>query len=422
MFKLSQLFKRADTIQRHLAAPLARSRLTYLAHRAEHGAKASTLRGIAALQLKVIHYLELGEEGKVAWPEIEAAAQRWVSQDPARRGGNPHVARRHFVSHATCWLRFSGRLEDLAVSTHPHFSEVAEFAEYMRQERGWSEATIRDRRARADDFLRRFCTRTGALAEVTIATIDRALNEKNARDGRPRCRATIRTHADALRAFFRFAEGRGWIRSGLAAAIVTPRVYRDAALPVGPSWEEQGRLLATTEGDRPADLRDRAILLTLSAYGLRVGEARGLQLDDIDWEAQTLRVRRPKTTASTCFRCRAASETPLHAISARPDRRPMSGRSFLRSRRRSVPSAPPRYRASCEAACSAATSIACIAERTRCATPSPSVCWTRGSRCRRSGTASGIAVWTPPRCTPRSTLRACAKWPTSIWRGWHDAA
>ena len=301
MFKLSQLFKRTDTIQRHLAAPLARSRLTYLAHRAEHGAKASTLRGIAALQLKVIHHLELGEDGKVARSEIEAAAQRWVSQDPARRGGNPHVARRHFVSHATCWLRFSGRLEDLAVSTHPHSGEVAEFAEYMRQERGWSEATIRDRRARADDFLRRFCTRTGALAEVTIATIDRALNEKNARDGRPRCRATIRTHADALRAFFRFAEGRGWIKPGLAAAIVAPRVYRDAALPVGPSLEEQRRLLATTEGDHPADLRDRAILLTLSAYGLRVGEARGLQLDDIDWEAQTLRVRRPKTSRVDLF-------------------------------------------------------------------------------------------------------------------------
>ena len=202
---------------------------------------------------------------------------------------------RHFVSHATCWLRFSGRLEDSAISTHPHFGEVADFVDYMRQERGWSEATIRDRRARADDFLRRFCARTGALAETTIATIDRSLNENNARTGRPRRRTTIRTHADALRAFFRFAEDRGWSRPGVAAAIVAPRVYRDAALPVGPSWEEQRLLLASTESDCPADLRDRALLLTLSAYGLRVGEVCALQLDDIDWEAETLRVRRPKT-------------------------------------------------------------------------------------------------------------------------------
>ena len=295
MFRLNHLFKQADAVQRYLAAPLTRSRLAYLAHRAEQGARSSTLRGIAALQVKVIHYLELGEQGQVARPDIEAAARRWISQDPARRGGNPDVAQRHFVSHATCWLRFSGRLEDSAISTHPHSGEVADFVDYMRQERGWSEATIRDRRARADGFLRRFCARTGALAEVTVATIDRALNENNARTGRPRCRTTIRTHADALRAFFRFAEDRGWSRPGVAAAIVAPRVYRDAALPVGPSWEEQRLLLASTESDCPADLRDRALLLTLSAYGLRVGEVCALRLDDIDWEAETLRVRRPKT-------------------------------------------------------------------------------------------------------------------------------
>ena len=41
MLDLGQLFKRADTVQRHLAAPLARSRLAYLGHRAEEGAKPS---------------------------------------------------------------------------------------------------------------------------------------------------------------------------------------------------------------------------------------------------------------------------------------------------------------------------------------------------------------------------------------------
>lgn len=301
MFRLDHLFKQTEAVQRHLAAPLAYSRFTYLAHRAEQGAKSSTLRGIAALQLKVIHYLELGEHGKVARPDIEAAAWRWASQDPARRGGDLHVAQRHFVSHAICWLRFLGRLEDSAISTHLHSGEVAEFVDYMRHERGWSEATIRDRRARADNFLRCFCARTGALAEVTIATIDQALNENNARTGRPRCRTTIQTHADALRAFFRFAEDRGWSRPGVAAAIVAPRVYRDAALPVGPSWEQQQLLLASTESDGPADLRDRALLLLLSAYGLRVGEVCALQLDDIDWKAETLRVRRPKTQRIDVF-------------------------------------------------------------------------------------------------------------------------
>ncbi len=301
MFEFNQIFRRADAVQRHLAAPLVRPRLKYLAYRAERGAKPSTLRGIAALQVKVIHYLELGEEGTVSRSEIEAAAQRWASEDPKRRSGDPHLAQRNFVSNATGWLRFLGRLEVPAESAHMHAAEVAEFVKYMRQERGWSEATIRDRRRRADDFLRRFCTRTGALADVTTATIDRALNEKNARNGRVRCRTTIRTHADSLRSFFRFAENRGWCRPGLAAAIVAPRVYRDVTLPVGPSKDELLRLLSTTEGDHSADLRDRALLLTLSAYGLRAGEACGLRLDNIDWQAETLRVRRSKTGRTDLF-------------------------------------------------------------------------------------------------------------------------
>ena len=301
MFDLGQLFKRADTVQRHLAAPLARSRLAYLGHRAEQGAKPSTLRGIAALQVNLVRYLELGEDDKVAPAEVEAAAQRWVSQDPARRGGDAEGIRQRFVSQATCWLRFAGRLQVPAAPSHPHATEVEVFVEHMRRERGWSEATIRYRRSRADEFLRRFCRGNRTLADITVEAVDRALSDEETRNGRIRTRATIRNHADALRAFFRFAEDRGWCRPGLAATITSPRVYKDTTLPAGPSAEDLERLLATTEGDQPEDLRDRALLLTLSVYGLRAGEARGLRLDDIDWDAETLRVHRPKTGRTDLF-------------------------------------------------------------------------------------------------------------------------
>ncbi len=54
------------------------------------------------------------------------------------------------------------------------------------------------------------------------------------------------------------------------------------------------RLLASTEGDRSVDVRARAIPLLLAVYGLRSGEVRGLRLDDLDWAAETMRVRCPK--------------------------------------------------------------------------------------------------------------------------------
>ena len=120
MFDLNQIFKRTDAVQRHLAAPLVQSRLSYLAHCAEQGAKPSTLRGLAAHQVKLIHHLGLGTEGKVTRSEIEAAAKRWAFRDPGRRNGDPCTARCNFVSHAIGWLRFLDRLEVTEGSAHPY--------------------------------------------------------------------------------------------------------------------------------------------------------------------------------------------------------------------------------------------------------------------------------------------------------------
>ena len=301
MFEFEQLFKRTAAVQRHLAAPLLRSRLAYLGHRAEQGAKPSTLRGIAAFQVHAIHYLELAEEGQITPLEIATAAEQWVIQHPARRGGDAIKARRDFVSRVTGWLSFAGRMPIPSVAPPLHCPELVQFEDYMRWERGWSEVTIRYRLGRAEDLLRRCYRAHRTLADLSLTTIDRALSAGNSKDGRPRARATIRNHVDALRAFLRFAAACGWCPGGLAAAITAPRVYKAVALPAGPSPEQLRRLLATTASDRPMDVRDRALLLTLSVYGLRAGEAQALRLDDINWEAETLRVRRPKTGRTTGF-------------------------------------------------------------------------------------------------------------------------
>ena len=50
-----------------------------------------------------------------------------------------------------------------------------------------------------------------------------------------------------------------------------------------------------------AGKRDRAILMILIAYGLRAGELRALRLDDVDWENETLHVRRLKSGQTQTF-------------------------------------------------------------------------------------------------------------------------
>jgi integrase len=64
---------------------------------------------------------------------------------------------------------------------------------------------------------------------------------------------------------------------------------------MGPTWDVIGRVLTETTRDDPASLRDHAIILLLSVYGLRSGEVRRLRLDDIDWRLDRLRLVRSKS-------------------------------------------------------------------------------------------------------------------------------
>ncbi len=54
-------------------------------------------------------------------------------------------------------------------------------------------------------------------------------------------------------------------------------------------------MLAKTHGDDPGSIRDHAIILLLSVYGLRSGEVRHLRLDDIDWSHDRIRFVRSKS-------------------------------------------------------------------------------------------------------------------------------
>ena len=288
-----ELFILPSKIEGYRTAPLAEHRLRYLRHRKETGAKRSTLRKAAIYQLSVVHFLDLKEGDTVGVSQVEAAATKW-SRPGGRRCDRPALpkARTRFVNHAIRWLRFLGWLDEPEVARHPNSAEVAAYEAWMRSERGLSEATIKDYCIAADQLFDWLAASDVPLASVKITDIDGAIVAKNAQGT---CsRRTIHDYAQRLRTFFRFAEERSWCMPGMATAIMPPRFYRDETVPAGRTREDVVRLLATTEGDRPADKRDRAILMLLIAYGLRAGEVCCLRLDDLDWENEMLRVRRPK--------------------------------------------------------------------------------------------------------------------------------
>ena len=281
------------TVERYRAAPLVEQRERYLVHLRKTGARRQTLRKCANDQLSLVRLLKLKEGNRVRLSQIEAVTDIW-SQPRGRRCDRSasSKAKARFVTHALRWLRFLGWLHELERQHHPHHAKVAIFEKWLRQERGLSTATIQDYCRAADHFFCRLAGKDVPLSAVRMADIDDVIAAEHKRGAWNR--RTMHDYAQRLRAFFRFAEARGWCVRGVANGIMPPRFMRDEGVPKGLKRDDVERLLATTEGDRAVDKRDRAILMLFIAYGLRAGEVGGLRLDDLSWENEILRVRCPK--------------------------------------------------------------------------------------------------------------------------------
>ena len=289
-----KLFRSQAVVQRHLSSAFLQERLEYLQYCANQGYSVITLRGLAADLLLIQNLLGLARSSDCLGPAaVQAGVSRWVDRRPRHfKYKNGRRGREQLLSRAVRWLRFLGRLQ-IPGEAFPAYRSLLElYADYLRMEKGLSEGTIRTRHWYVENFLGWFFQDHNSLHQLTIADLDEAMARKGRDDGY--ARLSLRAYASSLRSFLRYAESRAWCTRGLAALVASPRVYQHENLPRSPSWNDVQRLVATTEGSRPKDIRDRAILLLLAVYALRSGEVRALKLEDLDWEKGLLFVPRIK--------------------------------------------------------------------------------------------------------------------------------
>lgn len=310
------LFQDPRALARHRDGPLAEERRRYLVHCAEQGMALETIQDAARYLLIITHALRLAERPSdfITLEEIKIAANRWARRDSNRPSSRAKFwSWERFNRHATRWLSFLGRFQPPATDPQPYADLVAQFIDRMRQERGLSYQTIETYCRAVHDLLARLGEAGSRLDTLTVAQVDDILIRKVREAGY--APSTVRTYTAGLRAFFRHAQGSGRCRPGLASAIMSPRVYRYRSIPGELSWEDVKRLLALTQGDRPDDIRSRAILVLLAIYGLRSGEVVGLRLEDFDWDQEVLTVRRGKGQRTRTYPlCRLAGEAVLRYL------------------------------------------------------------------------------------------------------------
>lgn len=180
----------------------------------------------------------------------------------------------------------------------PFTDRAPGFFEFLRRERGLSEATIVQYQhylRRLEDYLGKIEMR--ALSDLSPAVLSAFITDS----GRAVDKRSVQSLCSILKVFLRFLYLHGKLERDLSRQIESPRRYRLARLPRSITWEEVRRMLETVDRRSPVGKRDYAILLLLVTYGLRAREVAALMLDDIDWKRERLSVRERKAGHSTVY-------------------------------------------------------------------------------------------------------------------------
>jgi integrase/recombinase XerD len=168
---------------------------------------------------------------------------------------------------------------------------ILDFLGYLELERGLSRNTLEAYRS---DLLQygEFLAGRG-LDPLAVEHADLAAFVSELADGkgerRPVAPATLQRKVACLRSFYRHLRREQLIERDPTAELRGPR--RGKRLPKVLTRDEVRHLLEQPRGSSVAAFRDRALLETMYACGLRASEAVALELAEVDLEAGILRAR-----------------------------------------------------------------------------------------------------------------------------------
>lgn len=173
----------------------------------------------------------------------------------------------------------------------PSSAVLRDYAVHLSQHRGNPEATVHKKLDHVGKLFEHLAASGKSWRQMRLPDIDEFLIQ---------CaygysRATTADIASTVRCFCRFLLVSGRLRFDLAVAVISPVQPRLERPRRAWPWEDVQRLLRAVDTSTASGLRDHALLLMMSTYGLGAGEVIRLQLQDIDWTAGTIQVVRPKT-------------------------------------------------------------------------------------------------------------------------------
>jgi integrase/recombinase XerD len=175
--------------------------------------------------------------------------------------------------------------------TQPFEHLLLDFLAYLEFERGLSRNTLEAYRSdllQFGEWLGRTHRDPLGVGHSELSEFANEIATGRA-DKPPAASATLQRKVACLRSFYRHLRRTGVLTTDPTAHLRAPKQGRK--LPQVLSRDEVAELLRQPRGTEPAALRDRALLETMYACGLRASEAIDLEVGDVDLEDGILRAR-----------------------------------------------------------------------------------------------------------------------------------
>ena len=173
-----------------------------------------------------------------------------------------------------------------------HFEKlIGEYSHHLEKERNLSDHTIRAYLGDLESFLENLkVQKIDDISVITIAHIRSWLATQQVKGG---ARTTLSRRAVSIRLFTKWASKKGYLSKDVGATLATPKGQRklpEVLSIADASLAMDSLATRVAEEETPLSKRDCAILELLYATGARVSELCGLDLDDIDYQRNTIRV------------------------------------------------------------------------------------------------------------------------------------
>ncbi len=169
----------------------------------------------------------------------------------------------------------------------PHDEVLEPYLDYLKCERHLAPTTLRNHRVHVTELLEEIGSPTGPRLNRLSPEQVLSFFTKHAQDKSPSQRRCLQ---GVVRSFLRFCLHQGYLERDLSQAIPRLRNYRFSDVPCALSEDDAQKTLAGIDRTTAVGRRDFAIILMLYTYGIRGGQLRALQLRDIEWSQNRLRV------------------------------------------------------------------------------------------------------------------------------------